>query len=123
MIARYRHTDFEEKLNIFQELVSKTPGLWQQCLASVDPAEYAYGLAKNHQELQQVGNLDALKAKIEKETEARVRVKIEAEIKAKDEALQKERAALPGSLSDARSSGVNRPVWGGPPPLDAVLKG
>lgn len=126
MIARSRHPDFDEKVTVFRKILNEAPGggvaIATQWLASPDPAMFAYNVGKNHMELQQAGNLDALRAQIEKETEAKVRSKVEAEMKAKAEALEKERAALPGSLSDARSSGVNRPVWGGPPPLDDVLK-
>lgn len=127
MIARSRHPDFDERIAVFRDFLAQAPGpqqaaLASQWLAAPDPAEYAYSFGKNHQELQQVGNLDALRAKIEKETEAKVRVKMEAELKERSEALAKEREALPGSLSDARSSGGLRPAWGGIPTLDDILK-
>lgn len=126
-IARQRHPDFEEKAAVFRDMISKAgPNagpMVQQWLAAPDPAMYAYNLGKNQMELQQVGNLDALRTKIEKDTEARVRAAMEAEYKTKQEALERERAALPGSLSDARSTGTNRRVWGGPTALDDVLKG
>ena len=120
-IARGKYTDFDEKVAIFQEVLQKTPGIYQQWLASADPAEYAYQLGKNHQELQAVGSIEGLRAQITKETEARVRAQVEAELKAKYEAAAKERAALPGSLSDARSTAQNRPVWSGPPPMSDIL--
>lgn len=127
MIARSRHTDFDEKVAVFRDFMAKAQGPQQaalaaQWLSSPDPAEYAYSFGKNQTEFQQVGNLDALRAKIEKETETKVRVQIEAELKAKAEALAKERAALPGSLSDARSVGTNKPIWGGPTSLENILK-
>ena len=53
------------------------------------------------------------------------RSKVEAEFKTRQEALEKERAALPPSLSDAR--GAARPpvgpVYTGPTPLSDVLSG
>lgn len=126
MIARSRYPDFDEKLQVFQQdLMAAGPNqgaLAAQWLGSPDPAQFVYTYGKNKLEMQQVGNLDALRAKIEKDTEARVRAKVEAEFKEKNEALERARAALPGSLSDARSSGVNKPVWGGPTPLEDVLK-
>ena len=100
------------------------PGLFEQALAQPDPAEFVYKTAKHHQEIADAGNLDAFKAKIEKET----RIKAEAEFKAKAEAdaqaRQRERDALPGSLSNVTGvGGANaRPVWGGPTPLDSILK-
>jgi hypothetical protein len=112
MIARSRHADFDEKVAVFREALTKAgPNeavLAQQWLSAPDPAMFAYNFGKNQMEFQQVGNLDGLKEKLVKETEARVRAQVEAEFKQKQEALDKERAALPGSLSDARSSGVNR---------------
>lgn len=122
IIARSRYPDFDEKIAVFGKIMSETPGLHAQWLQSPDPAEFAYKLGKNHQELQTAGDLESLKAKIRKETEAEVRTKIEAELKAKAEALQKERDALPGSLSEARSvGGPNRPVWNGPTSLNDIL--
>ena len=123
LIARQRHTDFDEKLAVFSNIVKQTPGLVQQWLSAPDPAEFAYNLGKNHLELQQAGGIPELRAKIKKETEIEVRTKIEAELKDKAEALAKERAALPSSLSDARSTGVNKPVWGGIPSMEEILKG
>lgn len=122
-IARNRHTDFDEKVAIFSELATNTPGLAQQMLATNDPAEFVYRTAANHQQLREAGGMDALRAKIEAETEARVRVKMEAELTAKAAALAKERAALPGSLSEASSRGTSRPVWSGPATLEEILSG
>lgn len=83
-----------------------------------DPAEFAYRTGKNYMELQQAGNIDALRAKIESE----VRVKLEAELKAKDEARKAEIAAIPPSLSNAQGAPANKVVWDGPPSLDNILK-
>lgn len=126
-IARQRHPDFAEKVAVFQDFMAKagpnTVAIAQQWISSPDPAMYAYNFGKNHLELQQVGGLDAMRAKIEKETEAKIRAQVEAEFKAKSESLDKARSELPGSLSDVRSSGVNRPAWGGVPALEDILKG
>lgn len=119
-IARSRYPDFQEKMGVFGEIVKANPAVGAQLIQAPDPAEFAYKLAKNQQELQQVGNLDALREKIEKET----RIKLEAEFKQREEAKQTERAALPGSLSNVTGVGGNsgKPVWGGPPSLDNILK-
>ena len=122
IIARQRHPDFDEKIAVFSEVLQQNPALHQNWLSAPDPAEFAYQTGKNHKELQEMGSMEELKAKIERETEARLRLKIEAELKAKAEALEKARADLPGSLSQARSTGTtNRPVWSGPTPLDSIL--
>lgn len=122
LIARQRHPDFDEKIVEFKKFVEQNPSVVPHWMASPDPAEFAYKLGTNQLELQQAGGMDALKVKIEKDTEARVRTKIEAELKEKAEALAKERAALPPSLSEARSTGSSsRPMWSGPPSLDNIL--
>ena len=122
-IARSKYTDFEEKLAIFSELAMTTPGLAQQMLVSPNPAEFTYRTAANHKALQEAGGLDAMREKIKKETELEVRARLEEELKAKAETLAKERAALPGSLTETPSKGVNRPVYSGPTSMDDILKG
>lgn len=122
-IARSKHPDFDDKVAVFAQVLQQTPGLHHQWLSSPDPAEFAYWTGKNHQDLQTLGSIDAMKAKIEADTEARVRAKIEAEYKAKAEEQAKLRSALPGSLSDAHGSPVNRPLWNGPTSLDDILAG
>lgn len=118
MLARSRYQDFDAAIAVFAELAGQTPGIGEQMLASADPAEFAYRTGKNHKELREAGSLDALKARIEKEA----RIKIEAEFKEQAEKRAAERAALPPSLSDARGTLVNKPVWNGPTPLDDILK-
>lgn len=117
MIARSKYQDFDEKVAVFQQIVQNTPGIWQQALNSPDPAEFAYKTGKNYKDLQDAGNIDTLKARIEKE----MRIKIESELKTKDEEKAKERAALPGSLSDVTGSRQHRVAWDGPATLDSIL--
>ena len=121
-IARSKYSDFEEKLGVFGQLLQQIPGLNQQWVAAPDPAEFAYRLAKNHIDIQQVGSIDALRKKIEEETSAKVRAEVEAEYKKKAEDAEKIRAALPGSLSNARGVGITTPVWNGPTSLEDILK-
>lgn len=120
MIARQRHPDFEQKVvGTFEELLKNTPGLYQQWITAPDPAEFAYTACKNHIEIKEAGSIDELRARMEKE----IRLKIESELKEKAESLAKEKAAIPPSLSDAKSVGsTNRPVWNGPTSFDNILK-
>lgn len=120
--ARKAHTDFDEKIEIFGQLIQSTPGLREQWLKAADPAEYAYAVGRNHLELQQVGSIDALREKVAKETETRVRAQLEAEMKAKAEELARQRDALPPSLSEARNTAPgNRPIFSGPTSMDDIL--
>lgn len=118
MVARQRHTDFDTVIEKFGELLTNTPGLSAQWLNSQDPAEFAYKISKNHMELQEAGDIDKLRAKIEKET----RLKIEGELKSKSEALEKEKASIPGTLSDVKGTAAgNKVAWTGPTTLDSIL--
>lgn len=117
-IARSKYNDFDDKINVFAEVLQSTPGLREHWMQAPDPAEFAYRTGKNYMELQQAGNIDSLRAKIESE----VRAKVEAEMRAKDEARKAELAAIPPSLSNAQSAPGNKAVWGGPPSLDDILK-
>ena len=119
MIARSRYQDFDDKIKAFGEIMQKTPGLYQQFITNPDPGEFAYQLAKQHMEFQEVGSIPALRAKIEKET----RLKLEEELKQKAEALAKEKAAIPPSITEAPSKGQNRRVFSGPTSMDDILHG
>ena len=119
-LARSRYTDFDDNVAVFAEVLQSTPGLHAQWLASQDPAEFAYKLGKHTKELRSAGDIDKLKEQIRKEE----RERLETEYRAKQEALEKERAALPGSLSEVRGvSRQQRAVFTGPTPLDSVLFG
>lgn len=122
-IARTRHPDYNEKMEVFKDLVGKSPVLWQEALQNGDPAEFAYQRAAGYMELQQAGGVAELRAKVEAETRAKVTAELEAQYKAKTEKSAKERADLPPSLGDARGTPVNKPVFGGPPSLDEILFG
>jgi hypothetical protein len=116
-LARSTHPDFDEKIAIFAEIVQQTPGIQQQWLSSPNPAEYAYNLGKNHMELRQAGDLNALRAKMEKE----IRIKVESEFAAKQKQAQDAQNAIPGSLTNSRSVGSPQQVWNGPTSLDSII--
>jgi hypothetical protein len=118
MIARSRYQDFDQKIDIFADILQNTPGLREQWMSAPDPAEFAYRTGDNFLKLQQAGNIDNMKANLEKE----IRIKIEAEMKAKQEAEKAQRDAIPGSLSNVQSAPSPKAVWGGPPSLDNILK-
>lgn len=121
-IARSRYPDYDEKFSIFNELVQKSPYLAEQAFQSPDPAEFAYHTAKTEKDLREAGGVDNLRKKMEEEIRTKVRAEIEAELKRKQETLEKEREALPGSLSETPSKGSNRSVWSGPTSLENILK-
>jgi len=121
-IARSRYQDYDEKFAIFNQMVNDAPHLADQAWATSDPAEFAYKTAKMHKDLQDAGGMEQLRGKMEAEMKAKIKAELEAEYKKREEDLKKQRDELPGSLTDVPSKGVNRPVWGGPTPLDSILK-
>lgn len=117
MIARSQHQDYDQVFEVFKEVVKTTPGLVERMFADPHPAEFAYKVGKNYKAIQEAGSVDNMRAQIEKE----VRLKLEQEYKDKEAQLLKERAAIPGSLSDARGSVQTKPVFTGPTPMSAIL--
>ena len=122
-IARGRHTDYDENINIFKELAGSTPGLFERAVAAPDPAEFAYQTAKRHKDIQEAGGVDELLAKREKETRIKVEAEMKEKFKKEQEERGKEQAAIPGSLSNVTGTGNTRPVWSGPTSLENILKG
>lgn len=122
-IARSRYKDYDEKFTIFNELVQKSPYLAEQAFQSNDPAEFAYQTGMTEKNMREAGGIANMRQKMEEEIRAKVRTELEAELKKKQETLEKERADLPGSLTDVQSKGANRPAWGGPTSFDDILKG
>ena len=122
LAARSRYKDYDEKVEIFKGLSMQNPVLFQQAIASQDPAEFAYRVAKNYHELQEAGSIEQVRAKVEKETRLKVEAEMREKFKQEQETKQKERDALPGSLSNVTGVGNVSKVWGGPTPLDNILK-
>ena len=117
-VARAQHKDYDQIVEVFGQVCQNTPGLYQQALASPNPAEFAYRIGKNYHDLQQAGSIEQLKERIEKEA----RIKVENEYKQKHEELEKLRQSLPSSLSEARGTNQQRVQYTGPTPLGAILK-
>jgi hypothetical protein len=112
--AKTKYPDYLDKVAVFERLAAENPALSAQMLNHPNPAEYAYSIAKSHEEVSQYGSLD--------EWKAAERVKLEAE------ALEKLKASLPGSsapptLSTERSVAPRSgPAWSGPKPLGELLQ-
>lgn len=121
MIARAAHPDFDEKVAVFAEIVQSAPHIAQHVLNQASPAEAVYAIAKNHMALRDAGGVEQLLAKREAEVSARVRAEVEAELREKDAEVARLRDTLPGSLTNARGTSVQRKVWNGPTSLDDIL--
>lgn len=99
--ARARHTDYDDKIDVFLELVKETPSLNEDMLNAADPGEFAYKTAAKAIAMKEMGDPESYRAKIE----AEVRAKVEAEYaaKAKADAEAAIAAKLKPGFSEQRS--------------------
>lgn len=100
--ARARHEDYDDKLNVFAEMVQENPALYDAMLNDADPGEFAYKAASRTVAMKEMGDPESYRAKIE----AEVRAKIEAEYaaKAKADAEAAIAAKLKPGFSEQRST-------------------
>jgi len=112
--AKVKYPDYLEKVPIFEQLAQASPGLWGQMFQHPNPAEFAYTVAKQHEQVSQYGSLEGYLAAEKAKWEA--------------EALEKLKATLPAStapptLSNERNVGSRSgPEWSGPKPLSELLQ-
>jgi hypothetical protein len=115
--ARKAYPDFDQKVDEFGKALKEIPGLYQEWLSAPDPADFAYQTAKTRMEWREAGDISKYKEKIEKEA----MLKAEAAFNKRLEEIQKQKQAIPGSLSSAPGTAGSKPVWGGPTPLENIL--
>jgi len=110
-IARDRHADFDEKFNVFSDLIKQYPALYPQMVQQVNPAEFMYKTASNAMRMKEMENPE--------EYERKLKEKWEAEYKAKNE----KKDTPPVSIAGARgAAGTHQAAWQGPASLDDILK-
>ena len=113
-LERSLHNDYEEMESLFLKEAATDPSLIHKMQNSSNPAKFAYNHAKSKSELEEAGDLDALKAKI--------RAELETEILGEASKDRDTRDSVPNSLSDARASGKSTGrAQAGPTPLDALF--
>jgi len=66
--------------------------------------------------------LDTFRKKVEEETTARIRKEMADEQTKKEKDRQELAKSIPRTLSDVHGTSESPQVWGGPLPLDAILK-
>ena len=115
--ARSRHEDYQEKFEVFSQMVQRDPAIYQQMIQQPDPAEYAYRAAKRLVDIQSIGDIDSFK----EQTRAEIRAEIEAEVKADFEKRLNQADNLPGSFSEKSSKVAPRGEWAGPTSLNSIL--
>lgn len=129
-IAREQHTDFDEKLDTFKDLLKSDPNLYNRMVQQPNPAGWMYKTAAEHQQMQKLKEIGD-PVKYEAELTARIREQERAKILAELEAEKKQateaaiRAKLPKSgFAEERSSGTARATtdrYNGPTPLKSIL--
>ena len=99
--ARKAYPDYDEKLDVFLEMVQENPVLVDQMNAAQDPATFAYESAKQKMLLQKIGNLSDYEQEIMKKAEKA------AEEKFAKMYAEKMGQELPTSLADNRAAADN----------------
>jgi len=117
--AKQVHEDFDEMSSTFSELANQDPRLWGQMAEHPDPAEFAYQVAKRHEKMKQIGDIDTFEERIRAEEQKKAQAQLDEMKKRLDqlEAL----GSTPASLSDKRAAGVTRTSDDTDDTLDSIL--
>lgn len=107
--ARSKYADYDAAHATFGEMVQANPGLFQQMVSAVDPAEFAYTTAKTEMEIRQYGGLDKL-----------VEARVQAALAAQTQPVPTP-PSIPDTLADAQSARGNTPAFT-VPSLNDILK-
>ena len=103
--ARSKYGDYQEKFEIFSQMVGRDPAVYQQMLNQADPAEYAYRAASRLKDIQEIGNIG--------DWRERERAKLKQELMAEMETSKAEEkivditSKIKPSLASVRSSATN----------------
>jgi hypothetical protein len=112
--AMQRIPDYQEKIQVFEQMAAANPALMQEMIRQPNPAEYAYNMAKTQVDIQQYGGIDGL-----------INARVQEALKAQQPNLAEVASRLPSappSISSDRSVGARSgPAWGGPTPLSEIL--
>lgn len=109
--ARSKYADYDEVFVAFEQAVQANPRLAVELAQSANPGEYAYSKGKAAIAIQSVGSLDELKAQIRAEIEAEARTAFQP------------KPVLPSTTAGDTSVGSRSgPAWGGPTPIDNILR-
>jgi hypothetical protein len=113
--AMQRIPDYQEKIQVFEQMAAANPALMQEMIRQPNPAEYAYNMAKTQVDIQQYGGIDGL-------INARVQEALKAQQPANLADVASRLPSAPPSISSDRSVGARSgPAWGGPTPLSEIL--
>lgn len=119
--AKARHPDFNQKYDVFAELIRDRPDLYGAMLNSPDPGEFVYKTAAQAIAVKEMGDPDAYRAKLESEIRAKLEAEFETKRKAEAEALID--AKLKGGFSEVRAVGDREKKLAGHRPMSEILGG
>jgi hypothetical protein len=113
--ARAKYPDYDAKSAAFAARLEVDPVLRSELNRVVDRngdlGEFVYKTEARLQEVEQIGNLDSYRTKLE----ADIRAKLEAEFAAR-------KPVVPQSLNGEPSPSSTTEAWKGPAPLEQILK-
>lgn len=120
-LARQKYDDYQDKFQVFTQMVQRDPSIYQQMLSQPNPAEFAYRAAKRLQDIQEMGDPDSYRAKIEAEVREKIVQEVEEKNRQQYEQQVQQTNSLPHSFSEKQSKNVPRGSFAGPASLDSIL--
>ena len=112
--ARRQYPDYDQKRAEFSKRLEADPVIKAEFNRHIaqggDLGEFVYSTATKLQQMAELTNIDAYRAKVE------------AEVRARLEAEYAKRTPVPQSLNAIPSPATSTEIWSGPPPLEAILK-
>lgn len=115
-LARVNHEDFDEVMEGWKDVVEANPVVLNQVMASENPGEESYRIAKQYRDMQEIGDPEAYREKLTEEITEKVLKELEE--KKSGETAQ----SLPESLAAERNVGERKgPAFSGPSSLSEIL--
>jgi hypothetical protein len=130
-ITREAHEDYDDKVEVFKEMMKGDPGLYNRMIQQPLPAKWLYKQASEYQQMQkfrEIGDPAKYEAELTERIREQERAKILAELAAEKKATTEAaiRAKLPRTgFAEERSSGTARATvktFTGPTPLKDLFK-
>ena len=108
------------KVETFKQLAADNPSLAQRFSGAISPYHELVEIVNQHETLNELKDVDALKAKLKEEARAELKAEQEAEAKEKGDL----RDSIPESLvGDSSKGGLKGSDWSGPTSDDALFEG
>ena len=115
-LMRSLHDDYDDKEAKFIDMAQSNPMLIHQMNQSSNPAKFAYDYVNQQEKLAQMQD-----PSYEEKLRAEIKAELQAEMQGKVDAELSKRSSLPGTLTNDRAAGGNKPMPYQSPALTSIL--